>query len=315
MSSTDEDCYDPVVVVTSNNNSRPQAWLDGLLWCVVSILDYLWCGYQRLVHTIRDRFLFYNNNSNHSTRSSAGNRNNINSGRNSRNRCNSLPELEDCSLSAGHHHRGDCCVSPLADATTGALLLQQPQQQQHEKGSIGPITTYPEGAVEIIKNTSSSSSSHSEQQPRHEIEIWDWGPIPVELEPAFLTERLYPSDWLVYHPTLRVIPRTAAQQQQSPENGARYSAKHGIMPVGNNGLASPSCFEDEKKDDNIAVGHDSMDEHDGGAKNAAHLASTSRPLESSTETLQRQTNETSRRMPTNNSSKADMPILRSVVAI
>lgn len=295
--------------IAINGTTRSQVFIDGLLWWVISVLDYLWVAYQMMVHTVRDRCWrsFYKNNN---TRNRSQN-----NGANSRSRCNSLPELEDCSLSAAID---DSVVITMATTTAASSLQPLPQ---HEERNVGPISIHPElnGAAEKMdKNV----NNNSENPLCEEMENWDWGPIPVDLEPAFLTESRYPSDWLVYHPKLRVIPRTVAlrydarmkQQPQPPlsKTGAPYSATNCLAPDGGGSLASPSLFEDEKKDDNniIVVGHENL-----------HMASNSRRVGSNTNssdcspTTLRRANETSRQPPTNNNNKAEnMPIRRSVVA-
>ena len=198
--------------------------------------------------------------------------------------------------------------------TTAVSSLQPPPQHDEQVGS--NVNPEWKGASENLNKNSSISANSL----RDEIENWDWGPIPIELEPAFLTERCYPPDWLVYHPKLRVIPRTTALRYEattkqppplpSSETGARYSATNCLAPDGGGSLVSPSLFEDEKKDDNIVVGHDNL-----------NFSSTTRPSESNTNlkdcspTPMRRANETSRQqpIPTKNN-EGDMPIRRSVVA-
>lgn len=96
-----------------------------------------------------------------------------------RNRCNSLPELEDSvlepSFGSEHYHGSDSLDE------NGCVL--------HE--------------MNLLQMSPAATPSRGH---------WDWGVRRRELEPAFLDDGDYPANWMVYHPVLRVVTKVQAEQ-------------------------------------------------------------------------------------------------------
>ena len=293
----------------------PRTLLDGLLLFVISVLDYLVLVYQISVHAVRrNRWWPFSpyQRSKHNPHYS-----------DSRGRCNSLPELEDCTT-----------VRASATQQQSPLSLSPPPWNVT---ATEPFVVHPDDNDQNSPNNFTSEKNNTYPEELHEIENWDWGHIPVELEPAFLEEHQYPPDaWMEYHPTLRVIQRptvarhdgaslTAAaaaakrQHPNAPQSMARYPTKEKIT-FGPRNEAS-SVFEEEKKDD--VVGNH-MQEGDDNT-NRDHTATITEPEEGdaefesgsngrrSNETTPRQQQQQPREKTTINNT-TEMPLRRSVVA-
>jgi len=159
-----------------------------------------------------------------------------------------------------------------------------------------------------------AASVTQQTQPQNQIEIWDWGPIPLELEPAFLEERQFPKDWPVYHPKLRVVTRQEAlrydrekAKQQSPVRQEQKKQTPGGPAV----LArkDPTFFEDEKKDD--ASNSIEDDDNTKSAEEEASVVDTKATAAMHPSPNRPPRQQQQRERATN---KSKMPIMRSVVA-
>jgi hypothetical protein len=105
-----------------------------------------------------------------------------------RNRCNSLPELEDC-------------LSPAVAAVDPSF-----GSEHYDFGLLDESNGRLKETTRIAEQTSLTN-----QQQRGAV--WDWGSmLRAELEPAFLDENDYPADWIVYHPVLRVVTKKEADK-------------------------------------------------------------------------------------------------------
>jgi hypothetical protein len=169
-----------------------------------------------------------------------------------RSRCNSLPELEEFALDPSLTSEQHSMVSaPLVDNLTA-------------------------GSHTVVANDEPSSS--------HSVwESWDWGILAQsKLEPAFLKESMYPADWMVYHPVLRVVPKVQAElydQEQRRANELKQLTKDAASCSGSidqsfkmNGDSdlhhearngNDLCHEEEKKDDVMVVVSSSQRLEDG----------------------------------------------------
>jgi len=191
--------------------------------------------------------------------------------RDRRNRCNSLPELEDCA----------------------AIQLRQSDGIYRTENNPPPFP-----------------------QPQSQIEAWEWGPVPRELEPAFLDERQYPKSWMVYHPVLRVVTREEAQkydreqaEKRQQQQLQRQESKESCMST------RLEEFEEEKKDD--TSGSNSFEATIGEvrpedeSKTITFGSSPKRQTNNSTSRQQQQQQPQRERSPSGGRS---IPVLRSVVA-
>lgn len=237
-----------------------------------------------------------NNNKRHRQQRTANNA----TAKNSRNRCNSLPELEDCVVvepSFGSDHYCD-----------GFELLDENNNSCSETNN------------EMARIAQQQTTPLSRQQQRGGG--WDWSPlVRAELEPAFLRESDYPPGWMVYHPVLRVVTKTEAEQYDRKQETEQHERSE--QQQVNDDAASPDdaavvstnppedggdhC-EEEKKDDR--GGESSKD----GVDSAAEI-----PISGDDNDTAKLSTPNRQRQQENNHNAAaaspeSMPVRRSVVA-
>ena len=185
------------------------------MWDVVvsllgSVLDYTRAVYQIVTESIRNCFRFGPVViANRKRRRTA-----------KRNRCNSLPELEDC------------VVEPSFGSENGAFDLLDESSSANELREI------------MVTQTSSMDRRG-----------WEWGPVPRELEPAFLKESDYPAGWMVYHPVLRVVTKTEADKYDREQAEKHLQQQQQLLSETNhNNIAGQEDEHAEEKKDDLAGG-------------------------------------------------------------
>jgi len=260
--------------------SSPRIVLELLLLLLFTVLDYVRAAYQILVSGCL-RSLWPPAAQRNDDR---GRRNNNDCGRH---RSNSVPELEDCS-----NNNAD----PLSSVTTvQPLVVPPPNSTQH-------------------------NSDRGAEARSSTIDDWDWGPVPIELEPAFLEERQYPNNandcWMVYHPKLRVVTRQEAERYDRDEMVKRakeQSPREQTDEMNNNSHCDAALFEDEKKDDPSAASSN-KDDTTAADTTTAHKEEPKSVGGSSSPKRRANTNNTRQAQRERSPDQSNIPLFRPVVA-
>jgi len=98
--------------------------------------------------------------------------------------------------------------------------ISMPSNAAHSQMSIGgappPLVTVPLEESDATKSRSENSSSDTK---KHTLSRSQFS-IESRIEPAFLDEKDYPPGWLVYHPSLGVVPKDEADKfdRDNPTN-------------------------------------------------------------------------------------------------